>query len=155
MKSSIRFYLAWTSFQLEFVSIFHLFLSFFSLFFSSKDSKKDFCKSPTLIMLEPRSSKFLIHNSPFYLFKGLIGIRVFFFQINLKNNVLSFLIISAGATSACIAKIICGSRRDFTIQILPIMLQFLFDQVTMVRCMFSIRGSQLLSISDAGIELLK
>ena len=68
---------------------------------------------------------------------------------------LSFLIISAGATSACIAKIICGSRSDFTIQILPIMLQFLFDQVTMVRCMFSIRGSQLSSISDAGIELLK
>ena len=79
----------------------------------------------------------------------------FFFQINLKNNVLSFLIISAGATSACIAKIICGSRRDFTIQILPIMLQFLLDQVTMVRCMFSIRGRQLSSISDAGIELLK
>ena len=69
--------------------------------------------------------------------------------------VLSFLIISAGATSACIAKIICGRRRDFTIQILPIMLQFLFVQVTMVRCMFSIRGSQLSSIFDAGIELLK
>ena len=68
---------------------------------------------------------------------------------------LSFLIISAGATSTSIAKIICGSRKDFTIQILLIMLQFLFDQVTMVRCMFSIRGSQLSSISDAGIELLK
>ena len=69
--------------------------------------------------------------------------------------VLSFLIISAGATSACIAKIICGRRRDFTIQIVLIMLQFHFDQVTMVRCMFSIRGSHLSSISDAGIELLK
>ena len=68
---------------------------------------------------------------------------------------LSFLIISAGATSACISKIICGRRKDFTVQMLPIMLQFLFDQVTMVRCMFSIRGSQLSSISDVGIELLK
>ena len=34
------------------------------------------------------------------------------------------------------------------------MLQFLFDQVTMVRCMFSICGSQLSTISDAGLELV-
>ena len=44
---------------------------------------------------------------------------------------------------------------EMNLKILPSILQLLFDQVTFIRCMFSIRGSQLSSISDAGTELLK
>ena len=149
MKSSISFCLAWTSFQLEFVSIFHLFLSLVIL---PKTSKRIFASHLRYSCLKTSSSIFLTHNSPFYLLKGL-GVRVFFLPNKPKKQCVELFNIRWRYKCLHIEDYLRQKKGLYSTNFTHYA-TVSFYQVTMVRCMFSIRSNQL-SISDAGIELIK